>query len=137
METFARMVGFRCIGWFYKCNFWILREISDRPMCSEKFLGFFSMRKTFSKIFFRWFLKIFGKSQNSIRIWMIPFITRYTGNHQNPYRIWGFSKKFQKNSNIFKNIFFEKIFSSRKKILGIFLNTYVNPKFSKDSKNHT
>ena len=85
----------------------------------------------------KFFLKIFEKSQNSIGISMIPFITRYKGNHRNPYRILGFFKKFQNSPKIFQKIFFEKNISSRKKNLEIFLNTYVDPKFSKDSKNHT
>ena len=55
---------------------------------------------------------------------MIPFITRYKGNHQNPYRIWGFFPKIYKNfptfSKILKNIFFEKKKSSRKKISKFF-----------------
>ena len=67
------------------------------------------------------FWKFFEKSQNSIGISMIPFITCYKGNHRNPYRILGFFKNFQKKrSKIFKNIFFEKHFSSRKKISKFF-----------------
>ena len=45
LETFARALGLRCVGWFSKCDFWILREISDRPMCSEKNSRIFSMWK--------------------------------------------------------------------------------------------
>ena len=56
---------------------------------------------------------------------------------KNPYRILRFSKNFRKIFKNFRNTFFENFFSSRKKILGIFLNTYVDPKFPKDSKNHT
>ena len=37
-----------------------------------------------------------------------------------PIEFWDFSKIFKKKSNIFKNIFFEKIFSSRKKISKFF-----------------
>ena len=68
---------------------------------------------------------------------MIPFITRYKGNHRNPYRILGFSKNFQEFLKIYENTIFEKFFSSRKKNLEIFLNTYVNSKFAQDSKNRT
>ena len=103
----------------------------------KKVWDFFRCEKHFQKIFFRWFLKIFGKSQNFIGIWMIPCITRYKGNHPNPYRILGFSKNFQKILKFFQITFFCKIFSSRKNVQGIFSNTYVDPKFSKDSKNHT
>ena len=51
---------------------------------------------------------------------MIPFITRYKGNHRNPYRILGFPKKKSKFSKIFENKIFEKKFSSRKKISDFF-----------------
>ena len=132
---------FRLIGWFAEYDFWNLWKILDRHRCSENFRDFFFEMKNFSrkllfgKMFF--FPKMFEKFRYSIGIWMIPFITRYKGNHQNPYRIWEFFRIFWKCPIIFKNIFFEKMFSSRKKILIIFLDTYVDPKFSKDSKNHT
>ena len=49
---------------------------------------FFEMKKISQKICFLKILKIFEKSQNSIGISMIPFITRYKGNHRNPYRFF-------------------------------------------------
>ena len=79
----------------------------------RKISRFFFRDENFSQKFcFRKILKNFGKSQNSIGISMIPFITRYKGNHRNPYRILGFSKIFQ---NFSKTKFLRKIFISKKK----------------------
>ena len=68
------------------------------------------------KLFFRNFIcrKLFFR-KNSIGISVIPFITRYKGNHRNPYRILDFSKKNPKFPKISKNIFFEKKFHLEKK----------------------
>ena len=101
---------FSLFGWSSKYDFWNPWQILDRPRCSKKILIFFRGEKNFSKNMF-WenfenFLKIFEKSQNSIGISMIPFITRYKGNHRNPYRILRFFKNFQKIFKIFpKHIF--------------------------------
>ena len=79
----------------------------------------------YRKICFWKFLKILGKSQNSIGISMIPFITRYKGNHRNPNRILNFFQKFPKQFKFFKNVFFEKHFSSRKKKSRIFRQQFL------------
>ena len=99
----------------------------------KNFEFFFEMKKFSQKICFLKILDIFEKSQNSIGISMIPFITRYKGNHRNPYRILGFFKNVQ---NFQKTYFLRKFFHLEKK-LKIFLSTYVDAKFSQDSKNHT
>ena len=47
---------------------------------------------------------------------MIPSITRYKGNHQNPNIIWVFFQNFPKNfQNFQKHIFRDKFFISKKK----------------------
>ena len=80
--------------------------------CSEKFWDFFFEMKIFSqKMCFLKILDIFEKSQNSIWISIIPFITCYKGNHRNPYRILGFFKIFQN----FQKTYFLRFFHLEKK----------------------
>ena len=69
LETFDRMVGFRCVGWFSKCENWIQREISDRYRCSEKKSRiFFDDKNIFEKILLG-FLKNFRKIKTSCPSW--------------------------------------------------------------------
>ena len=65
----------------------------------------FIFRKTIFRDFFP------KKIQNSIGIWMIPFITRYKGNHRNPNRIL----RFFKNFHFFSKTHFLRFFFISKK----------------------
>ena len=134
---FGKFRMLRLIARFYKYDFWNIWKILDRHRCSKIFLKCFPrwkffLKKCFSGKFWK-FLKIFGKSQNSIGIlkksqyWLYWLFLRIL------IEFWLFPKKFKISPKI---IFWESFFISKKNPK-IFSNTYVDPKFSKDSKNRT
>ena len=103
---------------------------------------FFEMKNFLEKYVFEKFgncLDIFENFQNSIGIWMIPFITPYKGNHRNPNIIWGFFKnvqKFPKNPKTYFSIHFFHLEKKSQHFSEYLCRCKISPGFQKSHLEH-